>query len=77
MSNKTRKRILPVSLATAIGVVAMLAVVATLAWTPGTARAQAPFLGPTNLQAAAASDSEITLSWTGGLGQDLLRIGTA
>jgi hypothetical protein len=69
MSNKTRKRIWPVSLATAIGVVAMLAVVATMAWAPGTARAQAPFIGPTGLQAAAASDSEITLSWTGGLGQ--------
>lgn len=69
MSNKTRKRIWPVSLATAIGVVAMLAVVAAMAWAPGSAQAQAPFLGPSDLQAAAASDSEITLTWDAGLGQ--------
>ncbi len=74
MSNKTRKRIWPVSLATAIGVVAMLAVVAVMAWSPGAARAQAPFLGPSSLTASAASDSEISLSWNPGVGQTAYRV---
>ena len=74
MSYKTRKRIWPVSLAAAIGVVAMLAVVATMAWAPGAARAQAPFLGPSNLTASAVSDSEISLSWNPGVGQTAYRV---
>ena len=70
MSNKTRKRIWPVSLLAAIAAVAMLAVVAGTVWTPGTAQAQGPppVVGPTNLQAAAASATEITLTWSAGLG---------
>ncbi len=69
MSNKTRKRIWPVSLFAAIAAVAMLAVVAATVWTPGTAQAQAPVVGPDGLQAAADSESQITLTWNAGLGQ--------
>ncbi len=69
MSNKTRKRIWPVSLVTALGVVAMLAVLAVAALTPEAAQAQAPVAGPANLQATVDSASEISLSWSPGLGQ--------
>ncbi len=68
MSNKTRKRIWPVSLMAAIAAVAMLAVVAATVWTPGAAQAQAPVVGPGGLQATADSDSQITLTWNAGLG---------
>ena len=69
MSNKTRKRFWPVSLMAAIAAVAALAVVAATVWTPGTAQAQAPVVGPDGLQATAASDTQITLTWNPGLGQ--------
>ena len=69
MSNKTRKRIWPVSLAAVIGVVATLAMLAVTVWMPGTAQAQAPFAGPANLEATADSDTEISLTWDAGLGQ--------
>ena len=69
MSNKTRKRIWPVSMAAAIGVVAMLAVLAATMWTTGTAQAQAPFIGPQNVTAMPASDTQIDLSWDRGVGQ--------
>ncbi len=71
MSNKTRKRIWPVSLLAVIAAVAMLAVVAATVWTPGEAQAQAPppVVGPSSLAAAAASDTEINLTWSAGLGQ--------
>ena len=42
MSNKTRKRIWPVSLAGAIGVAAMLAVLVVVTWGTGVAQAQQP-----------------------------------
>ena len=69
MSNKTRKRIWPVSLAAAIGVVALLAVMAAAMWTPSTAQAQAPLAEPANLSATADSATAITLMWAAGLGQ--------
>ena len=71
MSNKTRKRIWPVSLAAAIGVVAMLAVLAATVWTPGPAQAQSGTpvaLPPDSLAAMATSATEISLSWNPGLG---------
>ena len=45
MNNKTRKHVWPVSLAAALGVVAMLALMAVVAWTPSPAQAQD---GPSN-----------------------------
>ena len=69
MSNKTRKRIWPVSLAAAIGVVALLAVMAAAMWTPSTAQAQAPLAEPANLSATADSATAISLTWAAGLGQ--------
>ena len=45
MSNKTRKHIWPVSLITALGIVAVLALMAATVWMPGSAQAQG---GPTN-----------------------------
>ena len=45
MSNKTRKHIWPVSLITALGIVAVLALMAATVWMPGSAQAQS---GPTN-----------------------------
>ena len=56
MSNKTRKRIWPVSLLAAIAAVAMLAVVGAMAWTPGAAQAQSPLFPPANLAASPVSD---------------------
>ena len=69
MSNKTRKRIWPVSLVAAMGVVAMLAVLAVAALTPPAAQAQQPFAPPANLQATVVSDTQIDLSWNPGLGE--------
>ena len=69
MSNKTRKRIWPVSLVAAIGVVAMVAALAVVALTPNAAQAQAPFAPPGNLQTTVVSDTEISLSWDAGLGE--------
>ena len=68
MSNKIRKRIWPVSLATAIGVVAMLTVLAATVWGPSPAQAQQPVNPPSNLTATAVSDTQIDLSWSGSLG---------
>ena len=68
MSNKTRKRIWPVSLAAAIGVVAMLAVLAATMWPANTAQAQEPLGTPSNLVATAASATEINLTWNGVIG---------
>ena len=45
MSNKTRKHIWPVSLIAALGIVAVLALMAATVWMPGPAQAQS---GPTN-----------------------------
>ena len=45
MSNKTRKHIWPVSLLTALGIVAVLTLMAATVWMPGSAQAQS---GPTN-----------------------------
>ena len=42
MSNKTRKHIWPVSLASVLGIAAMLAVMAAVVWSPGFAQAQGP-----------------------------------
>ena len=74
MSNKTRKRIWPVSLAAAIGVVAMVAVLAATVWTTGTAQAQAPFLGPGNVTATAVSATQVNLTWTAGVGQNSYKV---
>ena len=67
MSKKTRKRIWPVSIAAVIGVVVMLAVLATGTLPAGTAQAQpvnpADPTAVTGLSAAAA-DTSVTLSWT-------------
>ena len=72
MSNQTRKRIWPVSLAAAIGVVAMLAMLSATMWGAGSAQAQVtpppPASEPTNLQATAASATEIDLMWGRALG---------
>ena len=70
MSNKTRKRIWPVSMGAAIGVVAMLAMLAATMWMPGNAQAQTapvPPSAPQSLAAAPTSGAEstsITLTWT-------------
>ena len=69
MSNRTRKRIWPVSLAAAIGVVALLAMMAATVWTPSTAQAQAPLAEPANLTATEDSANAISLMWAAGLGQ--------
>lgn len=73
MSNKTRKRIWPVSVVAVIGMVAILAALAVTAFTPGVSQAQVgappPVAGPSNLQATANSTTEISLSWGAGLGQ--------
>ena len=69
MSDKTRKRIWLMPIAAAIGVVAMLAVLAATVWTPSTAQAQSPFLGPDNLMATEVSATQIDLSWNAGVGQ--------
>ena len=72
MSNKTRKRIWPVSVVAVIGMVAILAALAVTAFVPGVSQAQGappPVAGPSNLQATATSASEISLSWSPGLGQ--------
>ena len=45
MSNKTRKHIWPVSLITALGIVAVFALMAATVWMPGPTQAQS---GPTN-----------------------------
>ena len=45
MSNKTKKHIWPVSLLTALGIVAVLALMAATVWMPGPAQAQS---GPSN-----------------------------
>ena len=69
MSSKTRKRIWLMPVAAAIGVVAILAVLAATVWTPSTAQAQTPFQGPGNLMATEVSDTQINLSWSAGIGQ--------
>ncbi len=72
MSNKTRKRIWPVSVVAVIGMVAILAALAVTAMMPGASQAQGappPVAGPSNLQATADSRTEISLSWSSGLGQ--------
>ena len=72
MSIKTRKRIWPVSVVAVIGMVAILAALAVTALMPGATQAQGappPVAGPTNLQATADSASQISLSWSPGLGQ--------
>ena len=69
MSDKTRKRIWLMPVAAAIGVVAMLAVLAATVWLPSTAQAQSPFLPPDNLVATEISATQIDLSWTAGVGQ--------
>ena len=69
MSDKTRKRIWLMPVAAAIGVVALLAVLAATVWTPSTAQAQAPFLPPGNLVATEISATQIDLSWSAGVGQ--------
>lgn len=71
MSNKTRKGVRPALLAAALGVVAMLAVLAALALPYGPAYAQTPFdpQAPTGVNAAANSDgTEVTVTWTAGTG---------
>ena len=71
MSNKTRKRIWPVSLAAALGVVAMLAMLAATVWVSNPAEAQGPPPGgPGTLQATAAGEDQVDLTWRGGLGAD-------
>ena len=67
MSTKTRKRIWPVSIAVVIGVVVMLAVLATGTLPAGTAQAQP--VAPSDPTAVtglspAAADTSVTLSWT-------------
>ena len=69
MSDKTRKRIWLMPIVVAIGVVALLAVLAATVWMPSTAQAQAPFLGPGNLMATEVSATQINLSWSAGIGQ--------
>ena len=72
MSIKTRKRIWPVSVVAVIGMVAILAALAVTALMPGATQAQGappPVAGPSNLQATADSASQISLSWSPGLGQ--------
>ena len=67
MSTKTRKRIWPVSMATVISVVVMLAVLATVTLPAGTARAQPANPGdPTAVTgpSAVAADTTVALSWT-------------
>ena len=73
MSDKTRKRIWLMPVAAAIGVVAVLAVLAATVWMPSTAQAQAPFVPPNNLVATEISATQINLSWNAGLGQASLR----
>ena len=72
MSNKTREGIRPVFLVAALGVVAMLAILAAVALPSGSAQAQAnPFLppDPTAVTATAADDgSQVMVSWTPGTG---------
>ena len=66
MSYKTRKRIWPVSLAAALGVVAALALMAATVWTPGSAQAQdapVPPSAPESLTAMAISATQVDLSW--------------
>ena len=72
MSNKTRKGVRPGMLAAALGVVAMLAVLAALALPSGSAYAQAnPFApnAPTAVTAAANDDgTQVTVTWTAATG---------
>ena len=73
MSNQTRKRTWPVSLAAVIGVVVMLAMLSATMWGAGSAQAQVttpppPATEPTNLQATAVSATEINLTWGRALG---------
>ena len=68
MNHKTRKRFWPVSLATAIGVVVMLTVLAATVWGPTPAQAQQPVNAPSNLTATVVSDTQIDLAWNGSLG---------
>ena len=67
MSDKTRKRIWPVSMAAAISVVVMLAVLATVTLPAGTARAQPVDPGAptavTGLSTSLLADTSVTLSW--------------
>ena len=66
MSYKIRKRIWPVSLAAALGVVAALALMAVTVWTPGSAQAQGapvPPSAPESLIAMAISATQVDLSW--------------
>ncbi len=71
MTYKTRKRIWPVSLVAAIGMVAVLAALAATALMPGATQAQGappPVVGPSGLAATASSATEIMLQWRSGLG---------
>ena len=79
MNYKTRKRIWPVSFAAALGVVAMLALLAATVLMPGATQAQMitpppdPLaLGmPMAVSATANSDTQITLSWTAASGRGI------
>ena len=68
MSETTRKRIWPVSLAATLGVVAMLAMMAATIWVPGTAQAQTtdafPPNAPATLTTSGVTDTTVTLTWT-------------
>ena len=68
MSETTRKRIWPVSLAATLGVVAMLAIMAATIWVPGTAQAQTtdafPPNAPATLTTSGVTDTTVTLTWT-------------
>lgn len=71
MSKKTRKGIRPAFLAAALGVVAMLAVLAAVALPTGSAQAQtSPFLPPMPTAVTAVRDSatQVTVTWTAGTG---------
>ncbi len=67
MSNKTRKGIRPAFLVAALGVVAMLAVMAALLLPSGPANAQtSPFtpVDPSDVNAVADSSTQVTVTWT-------------
>ena len=65
MSNKTRKGIRPGYLAAALGVVAMLAMLAVVMLPSGSAEAQSPFPHlPKDVTAAADNATQVTVTWT-------------
>ena len=74
MNKTTRKHITPRALATALGVVAALALMAAVVWLPGAAQAQTgpndPFAPPAPTDVTATEGAgQITLSWTAGTGR--------